>query len=586
MTKWIVILVVLIGLQASLMLLFEGAPDADIRYSISSAHEYIDPQMTSWNHDFRIVNCLYERLVMISVPDLKVEPGVAERYEISDDKLTYTFHLRENAKWSNGDPVTAHDFVYAWRRAMLPDLAAAYTFLMFYIKGGREFFDWRTQALKGYVKGDDKSRQAAEALWKKTLQKFDELVGLKAGNDRTLVVTLEDPAPYFIEICAFGTYAPVHRQTVEKMVHFDIESGMIFQDPTWTSPKTHITNGPYVLKKRKTKRFLYMEANPHYWNATQVRNKSILEKFIVGHDQAELAFSKGELNWLPLPTTIPMAADLIAESRAGKRNDVQTSTSNGTYYLRFNCRKQLPGGRPNPFANPLIRRAFSMAIDRQSIVEQVTRLHQPVATTFVPPGVIPDYTPPADVGVRFDPKGARELLAKAGHPGGEGLGAIELIYNTGSGHEGFMLTVRSQWEKYLGVKVTIRGVETRILRVRTKNGEFMAARAGWLGDYRDATTFLQLFHSEDGHNEGKYNNPVYDKLLATAAKELDYDKRIKILQQAERVMIQEQAIAPIYHYTNLELWRPGELDGLHLNAWNRVRLEQVKVNRSYKTASK
>ena len=208
MTKWIVILVVMIGLQASLMFLFEGAPQADVRYSISAAHEYLDPQMTSWNHDFRIVNCLYERLVMISVPELKVEPGVAESYELSEDQLTYTFHIREDARWSNGDPVTAHDFIFAWRRAMLPDLAADYTFLMFYIKGGRAFFDWQNKAIEDYGNREGKYRQAAEDLWKQTLAKFDELVGLKAKDDRTLIVTLEDPAPYFIEIAAFGTYAP------------------------------------------------------------------------------------------------------------------------------------------------------------------------------------------------------------------------------------------------------------------------------------------------------------------------------------------------------------------------------------------
>jgi oligopeptide transport system substrate-binding protein len=270
---------------------------------------------------------------------------------------------------------------------------------------------------------------------------------------------------------------------------------------------------------------------------------------------------------------------MIEAARAGERDDVFTSSAAGTYFYKFNCRETLPGGRKNPLHDARVRRALSMAIDRKAIVENVTRVHQPIAKTFIPPGSIGNYTPPADAGVEFNADAAQKLLAEAGYPNGEGLEGLELLYNTGGGHERTAQEVVSGWKKYLNLNVSLKGKEVKVMQDDMDKGTFTIVRAGWYGDYRDPTTFLQYFVTGDGHNDGKYHNAEYDKLFAAAATETDAAKRLELLRRAEEIMIGEQPLAPIYHYMNLELWRPDQISGLKVNPWNVWRLHQVSVKR-------
>ena len=524
-----------------------------------------------------MAECLFEPLVRLRLPDLTIEPAAARRWVVAPlgEGERYTFFLRREGRWSNGDPVTAGDFVYAWRRAMLPDFASQYVNLMWVITGARPFYDWRQQVLRDYgQQGEGRSPEAAERLWAQAVERFQQTVGLRAVDERTLQVDLVRPTHYFLELCAFATFMPVHRKTVDQRVAGpDPLSGQLKQEP-WLAPGQLVSNGPYVLADRKIKTYLLLKQNEHFWNRPVMGNRSILERIIENEQTALLAYDRHEVHWLPdIPTTKPLAADLAGSARC----DVHLFPGAGTYYYLFNCAPNRPDGSANPLADGRVRRALSMAIDRKKIVTSVTRLNQPVATTFTPPGSVPGYVPPAEAGVRFDPEQARKLLAEAGHVGGEGLDRLSILYNTAGGHEQIAQFVQQAWRDQLGVQVSLEGVEKKVFSDRRQNHQFTIARGGWFGDYRDATTFLDLYLTASGQNDGGYSNPAFDRLLDAAAVERDPGRRLELLREAEALMLAEQPIAPLFQYVQMELFDPDRVTGLFPNPWHRRRLELVRV---------
>ncbi len=555
--------------------------DADLRFISPSAHHHLDPQKISWSHDFRIIECLFEPLVKLRPTDLAIEPGLAQRWTVSGDGRVYTFHLRPDAAWSNGDPVTAHDFIYAWRRALLPDLAADYTQLFFCIDGAQAFFDWRQQQLTRYAnpaRTKLPGPNEAQQLWDQAQQRFTQTVGLAAPDDQTLVVTLAQPTAYFLQLCAFATFMPVHSASVDQHVSIHPETGMLTQDPSWTKPHNIVSNGPYVLKQWQFKRYLRLEANTQYWDSASMQNNSILELIVESPQTALLKYDNGEVDWLPdLPTAKPIAADLIHSGR----DDVHVSPAAGTYFYNFNCNPRLNDGSPNPLADPRVRRALSMGIDRQTIIDKVTRLgeRQPMALTFVPPNTLPGYDPPLDAGVRFDPEAAHSLLAQAGYPGGRGLAGLSILYNTEGGHGSIAQQIKHGWQTHLGVAVKLEAVESKRFSERLKKQDYTICRASWFGDYRDPTTFLDKLITGNGNNDCAWSHPLFDQLMAAAAREPDPVRRLQQMRQAESVMLAQQPIAPIYHYVNLWLYDPQRVTGLTLNPWKVRRLERVKVKR-------
>ncbi len=554
-----------------------GTQDADFRFVSASAHHYLDPQKISWSHDFRIVECLFEPLVKVEPDDLRIEPAVASAWDVADDAKTYTFHLRPDARWSNGDPVTSHDFVYAWRRAMLPDLAADYTQLFFHIEGAEAFFGWRSKQLTEYQQpGTTRSPAAAQRLWEQAQHQFTRSVGLSTPDDRTLVVKLTRPTPYFLQLCAFATFMPVHAASLESKTSINPETGMLTQDPTWTKPPHLISNGPYTLNEWKFKRHLLLTANPHYWSRATMANDSILEMIIESPQTALLRYDNNQVDWLPdIPTAKPIAADLIHS----RRPDVHAGPAAGTYFYNFNCKPQLNDGSANPLADPRVRTALSMCIDRQTIVERVTRLSsvQPTASTFVPPNTLQDYAPPTDTGVRFNPQRATSLLAEAGYPDGQGLTGLSILYNTEGGHGDIAQQIRHAWLEHLGVTIKLEAVESKRFSERLKNQDYTICRASWFGDYRDATTFLDKMVTGNGNNDCAWSDTRYDTLIRSAADQTDPAKRTVTLQEAETLMLKQQPIAPIFHYINLWLYDPDRVQGLPLNPWRVRRLERVKI---------
>ena len=553
-----------------------NVPDADFVFVSAAPHKTLDPQQMSWLDEIRIAECLYEPLVKFNVPSLDMVGGVAERWEVepTEQGERYTFDLRADAKWSNGDAVTAHDFVYAWRRAMMPDFAAQYFNLMWVIEGAREFYDWRQEQLLNYESQNNKTPEAARQLWQEAVERFASTVGIKAADDHTLVVHLERPTPYFLELCAFATFMPVHRETVEKFVEGPDQTTGRMRQQAWVSPGRVVCNGPYVLSERKIKEYLLMNANPHHWNRAAMGNGSILERIIENTQTALLAYDQGEVHWLPdIPTAKSLAADLIAANRT----DVHVFPAAGTYYYLFNCHPKLPDGSTNPLADSRVRRALSMTIDRKRIVESVTRMNQPVAHTFTPVGAVPAYEPPAVAGARFDPDRARRLMLEAGFADHSMLKGLSILYNTGQGHEQIAQFIQQSWRTHLDVHVELEGIEKKVFGDRRRKHHFTISRGGWFGDYRDPTTFLDLFRTGGGQNDGQYSNPQFDRLLDQAVFERDPKRRMAILREAETLVLNDQAVAPLFQYVEMQIFDTARVEGLAPNAWHHRRLELVRV---------
>lgn len=575
--KWFAALVLLLiaAMGVALMVAKPSQREADLVFISSDDLHNLDPQRSSWMVDFRVLTCLYDTLLLQKIDDDTLEPGIAERWEISDDHKTYTFHLRD-AKWSNGDPVRAQDFVYGWRRALLPDFAADYTTMLFTIQGAEEFFNWRTAQLGEYLKLPDseKTAEQAQAFYDEALAKFDELVGIETPDDKTLVVHLVHPTAYFLELVSFMTFSPVHGESIEQFVTISPSTGMLNQDAAYFQPGNLVNNGPYVMKRRRPKRDLLLVANAHYWNREGMQNESVLIKVISDTLTAMTVYGNGAADWYPDVKSVERTA---AELKASGREDLHVYPSCGTYFFIFNCQDTLPDGSKNPFADPRVRRALSMAIDRETIVKQVTMLDQPIAYTLTPPNVFEGWEPPVDAGVTYDPEAARALLAEAGYPNGEGMPRLKLLYNSDGGHSAISQQLKNTWERELNVHVELDSRDAKLFGQERRSHNFAIARGNWFGDYRDPTTFLQMFHSQDGNNDGKYANSEYDALLAAAAREADPAARLKILQDAERLLMQEQPIAPVFHYVDLELFDANRVKNVNPNPMKNRRIDQIKV---------
>ena len=576
-------LAVLVLLVAVAMIpVFEAAmPSVDeskqFRFVSSAEHNYLDPQMMTWLHDVRIANCLFEPLVQHNSPSLELEPGNAESWEISPDNKRYTFHLRREAKWSNGEPVTASDYVYSWRRAMCPDTAADYSDLFFNITGAQAFFEFRNAQLKAFTKSNDKSAAAAKALWDAAVVEFDKTVSIKASDPYTLVIDLDRPVPYFLELVSFTTFVPVHAKSMEAAMIINGDLGMRQVDSTyWSDPSRLVTNGPYVLKRRRFKRDVLLVQNPHYWNKEAMGNTSILEVITRDAVASLKAYEQGDVDWLP---DIPSASQLAADLVASKWNHVHGFAAAGTYFYNFNCKPTLSDGKPNPLSDSRVRRALSLTMNRKELVEKVTRVNQPIATTFTPVGSIVGYDAPIDSKAGFNPELAKKLLAEAGYTDPKTLTGITILYNTGQGHENIATAIKAGWEQTLGVVVGLEGLEVSSFKDKLKKKNYSITRASWFGDYRDPTTFLDKFVKGNGNNDAGYDNPEFNALMKEAADQTDVPKRMALLAKAEAAMLVDQPIAPIYQYVEFYLFDDAKVTGLNLNPWKFHRLEKVSVKR-------
>ncbi len=689
----------------------EASGEADLVFVNQNEVFTLDPQRMSYVQDLRLAHVLYEGLVRWDNSDFSIEPAAAVALPaVSADGLRYRFRIRPEARWSNGDPVTAYDFVYSWRRAILPDTAADYSNMFFVIDGARAFFEWRTRQTSGFAAdpwspdhepepstvlavvdrverllgaadlppgiaapgADDRAGIAAELqrlraaaaeggpalaiarqeaplvrawwqrlddaasrgvegrwMWNEAERRFADTVALRAVDEATLEIRLTAPVSYFLDLLCFGVFFPVHRPTVEgwdpdedipaggwhlrspppfarcRWVGLGPRTGRLEQKHQWTKPGRHVGNGTHRLKQWRYKRDVLLERNPMYHDLARVKTNTILALTVEETNTAVLAFESGHIDWLAdvsadyqtdmleeLDNYVERyrsefdarlaeglsrdeALALLPEPDRGRRErrNIHKFPTFGTDFYSFNCRPRLSDGRPNPFRLAAVRRAFVLSVDKQTIVDRVTRLGEPVLTSFVPPGTIPGYEPPP--GLQHDPDRARRELQDAGWEDHDGDGFVEdqagrpfpvvdLLYTTNiPRYKWISLDLKAQWEQELGVRVELRGQETKFYKEDLKQGKFMIARGRWYGDYGDPTTFLELFRSTDGNNDRKYDNPVYDRMLDETALETDPVERMKKLAECERLIVQDDVpVLVLCQLVQVYMYEPGRVRGL------------------------
>jgi oligopeptide transport system substrate-binding protein len=530
-------LAVAVVIAAAAVTLRTGGPPADLVWTAGPEVKTLDPAQITLLTDARVAEALFEGLVVQDPRDLAVRPGVAERWEISPDGLTYTFHLREDARWSDGRPVTADDFAWAWRRVLDPKTAAEYVYMLYPIRGAKAYYEAAAEAA-AHDLTPQRQTGAARSDWSQ--------VGVRVEGPRRLVVELERPTAYFLDLAAFTTYLPVRRDNVES-------SG-----DRWTMPPSLISNGAYRLAEWRFRSRMIWEKNPFYWNAGAVALGRIEVRVFADDKTALLAYETGAVD---LTTVVPaLAIQPLLEARdAGRRRDVVYATNFGTYFYRFNCNDPV-------LSDVRLRRALALAIDRRAIVERAARGGQVPTGTFVPVG-LPGYASPP--GLDENVQEARRLLAEAGHPGGVGLEDLSILVNSGFVHKPIAELVQQQWSEALGVTVRIEEVETTSFFDKVRKGEYRIARGGWYGDYLDPNTFLDCFVTGGGNNQTGWSNDEYDALVEEAARLADPAERMRVLARAEEILLREVPVVPMYVYTNLTLVRPG-LEGVYPNLMNRI----------------
>jgi oligopeptide transport system substrate-binding protein len=359
----------------------------------------LDPNQMSYLQDIRMAYAMWEGLYTYEPMTLEPIPGCASSADVSADKRIYTFHLRPEAKWSNGDPLTSGDFVFAWRRML--ESPGEYTYLLYYIKGAEEY-------VTAYAAGKTPDFGT---------------VGIEAPDAHTLRVTLNDPVAFFLDLCAFPTFLPLHRPSMEPFKQVDAATGRARYDQKFTRPPHLVTNGPFTLEKWDFKRRLLLKRNEHYWDKSNVKSETI-EMVVVEDPLTQLLRYESEtVDWV---ASVP--TEIGAEMKEQGRKDFRSFTGFGTSFLSFLSKPKLNNGNPNPLADVRVRWALGMCIDKQQIVDTVTRMGEKTADTFVPPGIFHGYQKPQ--GLAYDPAKARQLLAEAGYPNGGTLPGVTYLYRS------------------------------------------------------------------------------------------------------------------------------------------------------------
>lgn len=510
-----------------------GNREQILHISNGTEPEDIDPQIVTGVPEHHIITALYEGLVGEDPKDLHPVPGVAERWEVSTNGLVYTFHLRPNARWTNGERVTAPDFVRSYQRILSPTLAGDYAYMLYVMKG-------------------------AEAYHKGGLKDFPA-VGVKALDEGTLQITLESPTPYFVSLLNHYTWFPVPLSVIEKHGPADKRGNR------WTRPGNFVGNGPFRLKEWRMNDVLVAEKNPDYWDAANVKLNAIHFYAMDSAETMERSFRAGQLH-----NAYTILATKIDPYKKQNPELLHISPHLASYFYRLNCVS-------GPTTNKLVRQALVMAIDRKSIVENVTRGGQIPATWFTPPGC-GGYT--ARARFKEDVAGAKQKLAEAGFPDGKGLQKIEILYNTDENHRAIAEAIQEMWRKNLGIDATLVNQEWKVYLDNNRKLNYQITRAGWTGDYVDPNTFLDMFTSWSQQNQTGWKNAQYDDRIRRAAIEQDPAKRLELFQQAEEILLEELPIMPIYIYTRIYLLSPA-VKGWHEtildhHPWKHVWLEGAK----------
>ena len=503
----VIILVGLTGCGGGESNVSAGNKTGTLYWGNGTEPQSLDPQIATGVPEHHIISAVMEGLVLKDRKTLEPRPGVAKSWDISDDGRVYTFYLRDNARWSNGDPHTAHDYAWSWWRALQPALGNLYAYMLFPIENAQKYYE-----------GD--------------ISDFDQ-VGVKALDDRTLQVTLKYPTPYFLQLLDHYSLFPVHQATIEKFGDADQRG------TRWTYEGNLVGNGPFQLVDWKINRRIVVQRNPHYWDKENVSLNEIIFIPIENIVTEERMFRAGQLH-----VTSSLPADKISVYREAKDPELRIAPYLGTYYYRLNVRKpQLQDRR--------VRRALAMTIDRQRLVDNITKGGQLPAYAMTPPGTM-GYFPKSDL--KFDPQGAKKLLADAGYPNGDGFPPTEILYNTNEGHRKVAVALQDMWKKHLNIDIRLLNQEWKVYLDSESAGQYEISRAGWIGDYVDPNNFLDLFLCGGGNNRTGWCNEEYDRLILDVAPSMSsHSERLEVFQQAEKILLDDMPIIPIYTYTTVQL---------------------------------
>lgn len=497
-----------------------GIRDQILYVSNGPEPEDIDPHITTGLPESYIQYSLFEGLVSKHPATLEPVPGVAESWEVSNDETVYTFHLRDNARWTNGDPVTAEDFVYSWQRSLSPALASEYAYLLYPIKN-------------------------AAAYNQGTLQDFSQ-VGVTAIDSHTLIVMLEMPTPWFLQLLDHHSAAPVHKTTIEKYGAFDRRG------TDWTRPENFVGNGPFRLKQWSPNQVLVVEKNPLYWDAKNVRLNEIHYYVVENKQTEERMFRTGQIH---MTLDGQVLTDRVPAYQAEMPDQIRIYPYLGVYYYLLNTT------RP-PFNDVRVRRAFSLAIDRQAITEKVILGGKRPAGTFTPPDTA-GYN--GGDHLQYDPEQARTLLAEAGYADGKGLPAVELLFNTHANHAKAAAALQQMWKQVLNADVTLVNQEWLVYLNNRVNMNYDIARAAWVADYADPESFLGMFASASGNNHTGWTDAEYDRLLSEARRTPEQAKRYEYYREAESILMEQMPVIPVYHEASINLVHPS-VQGLYRNS--------------------
>ncbi|UPK42289.1 MULTISPECIES: peptide ABC transporter substrate-binding protein [Paenibacillus] len=506
------------------------AKDQVLKINLTAEPPTLDPAQAKDSQTNTVLKFLYEGLVRIDA-DGKEAPGVAKDWTISEDGLKYVFNLNPDAKWSNGDAITAEDFVRSWERALKPETASPYAYQLYYIKGA-----------EGYNLSKDETYKGTK------ITDFSQ-VGVKATDEHTLEVTLENPTPYFLGLTAFYTYYPVHKSADTN-------------DKFFTDYKNMIVNGPFTMDQYAKGQKIVVKKNEGYHAASDIKLSEI-NMSLTSSSASELqAYKSGQLDYTGAPNgEIP--SDQIPSVKAELPDEFKATGIASTYYYQFNVNEA-------PFNNVKIRKAFAMSIERQLIVDKVTQGGQIPAFGFVPPGIRGENgefrDEHKDDYFTENVEEAKKLLAEGmKEEGYTTLPAVTLIYNTSDGHAKIALAVADMWKKNLGVDVKTENQEWGVFLENRQNQNFQVARAGWSADYNDPYNFLEMWTTGNTNNDAKFSNEQFDKDVKETVKSADPATRMAAFADAEKILIQdEMAVMPIYYYTNVSLTKPY-LKGVQLD---------------------
>jgi oligopeptide transport system substrate-binding protein len=478
-------------------------------FTVSQAEpRNLDPHLSSGGNEDHVVRNLFEGLIARDPRTLEPIPGVAEKWTCSTDGKDWIFTLRPDARWSNGDPITAEDFVYSWSRLLNPSTRAEYAYLGYYLKNGKRLMSGELKDVKE--------------------------LGVTAVDAHTLKVTLEKPIPFFLNILDMPAFYPVPRQAIEK-------SGK-----EWTRPENIVSNGAFVLAEWRINDRLILRKNSRYWGAENVNLPEAQFLVIDSPHTEDMMFSSNQLDLMQVP---PAKIHRWQKDKEVFHSDPQLATS----YFIFNLK------RP-PLNDKRIRQALSLALDRKKISKFVLRGNEQPAQGFTPPrtgGFTFTSRLPAEAA---SVARARKLLGEAGYVGGRGFPSLELVYNASDKNQTLAEAIQDMWRKNLNIKVKLRNQEMKVYEDALKARNFQVAMFSWGADYNDPSTFLDIWRTENGNNHTGYSNSNYDRLVASADTETDLKKRGDTYQRAEDILTDELPGIPLFYGRRNYLLHP-RVDG-------------------------